>query len=165
MIILFHRQLQHLFVNRGWKLLFVLVLSIMGTIGMLDETKSAGFQSPEECLAYEGEAHLNCLYAYIEIQKDKLSKFEQELNDVKTTTQELQNQVTRQTTVTEELKRSIERRDQQYQHYSQLRVIPHLGFSFNFGRPYHYRHYGFRYGFRFFSPYYGPYYDPYFDRW
>ncbi len=121
---------------------------------------ASGFKSPPECLAYEGDAHLNCLYAFIEIQKDKLAKFEDELSQVKSTTQSLQNQVTRQATVTEELRRSLNQRDQAYRYAPRYNFLPSLGFSFNFGRSRHpFRQYGYRgYGPRFFSPCFGSYY-------
>jgi hypothetical protein len=69
--------------------------------------QAAGFKSPEECLAYTGDAHLNCLYAYIEIQKDKLAKLEDELNNQKGILGQLRDQVNRQTSVTNELQRRM----------------------------------------------------------
>ena len=57
---------------------------------------AAGFQSPDECKAYEGDAHLNCLYAYIELQKDKIQKIEQEQQTQRQRLDQLDNRVTQQ---------------------------------------------------------------------
>jgi len=57
--------------------------------------EAAGFQSPPECQAYTGDAHLNCLYAYIEMQKDKVAKVEDELKSQKGSLGQLRDQVDR----------------------------------------------------------------------
>lgn len=134
---------------------------------MSPPAQASGFKSPQECLAYDGDAHLNCLYAFIELQKDKLTKFEDELGQVKSTTQSLQNQVTRQATVTEELRRGLERREQEYRYAPRYNLVPSLGFSFNFGRSHHrHRNFGYRrYSPRFFSPCFGSYNGPYGGCW
>ena len=62
---------------------------------------AAGFTSPDECKAYEGDAHLNCLYAYIEIQKDKLQKIEQEQHAQRERLDQLDNRMRSQSAVTE----------------------------------------------------------------
>lgn len=145
--------------------LFFLLTSI--GVFMTPPAQASGFKSPSECLAYEGDAHLNCLYAYIELQKDKLTKFEDELSQVKSTTQSLQNQVTRQATVTEELRRGLERREQDYRYAPRYNLVPSLGLSFNFGRSHHrHRNFGYRrFSPRFFSPCFGSYYGPYGGCW
>jgi hypothetical protein len=58
-------------------------------------THAAGFQPPEECQAYTGEAHLNCLYAVIELQQGKLGKIEDELKAQKNQLGALSDQVER----------------------------------------------------------------------
>jgi hypothetical protein len=68
---------------------------------------AAGFKSPEECTAYTGDAHLNCLYAYIELQKDKLTKFDDELKAQKGSLGQLRDQVDRQAAVTNDLQRGM----------------------------------------------------------
>jgi hypothetical protein len=68
---------------------------------------AGGFRSPEECQAYTGEAHLNCLYAYIEIQQSKIGKVEEELKAQKGMLGQLSDQVTRQSSISEELQRRL----------------------------------------------------------
>ena len=118
-----------------------------------DFVQSAGFKSPEECLAYTGDAHLNCVYAYIEIQKEKISKLEEELHLLKGTANALQEKVNRQSSLTQNLQRRIDDQNQQYQEFRYPRFRPSLGFSYYSGPPY-------RYG-RLFGPYYGFGYGPY----
>ena len=57
---------------------FVIVMGMLAGTVLATPSWSAGFKSPEECLAYSGDAHLNCLYAYIEIQQGKISKLQRE---------------------------------------------------------------------------------------
>jgi len=59
-------------------------------------TTALGFLSPYECRAYTGDAHLNCLYAYVEIQRSQAGKVEQELRAQKETIGQLRDQVDRQ---------------------------------------------------------------------
>lgn len=61
-----------------------------------DTTLAAGFKPPEECEAYSGDAHLNCLYAYIEIQKEKTGKIEEELKAQKEKLDKLDAKLDRQ---------------------------------------------------------------------
>jgi hypothetical protein len=82
--------------------------AVLSLIGVQQTAEGAGFRSPEECLAYTGETHLNCLYAYIEIQKDKLGKFESELNAQRGSLGHLREQVDRQASVTQELQRRLD---------------------------------------------------------
>ena len=55
-----------------------------------------GFLSPYECRAYTGDAHLNCLYAYVEIQRSQAARVEQELRAQKETLGQIRDQVDRQ---------------------------------------------------------------------
>jgi hypothetical protein len=57
-----------------------------------DHVQAGDFKSPEECLAYSGDAHLNCLFAYIEIQQGKITRLQEELNTQKATAGQLQDQ-------------------------------------------------------------------------
>ena len=54
------------------------------------------FLSPYECRAYAGDAHLNCLYAYIEIQRDKAAKVQDDLRAQRESLGQLREQVDRQ---------------------------------------------------------------------
>ena len=58
---------------------FLMVMGILAGTVLATPSWSGGFTSPEECLAYSGHAHMNCLYAYIEIQQNKISKLEEKL--------------------------------------------------------------------------------------
>lgn len=70
----------------------IIVSLLMGA----PSANAAGFAAPEECRAYEGDAHLNCLYAYIEIQKEKLGGIERELQAQKEQLNRLDAKVDRQ---------------------------------------------------------------------
>jgi hypothetical protein len=116
---------------------------LAGTL-LVSPSWSAGFKSPEECLAYSGDAHLNCLYAYIEIQQVKISKLEKSLQDQQKTTQELQGKVKQKDLRAQALERKIEdRKDESRAHQFPSRR-PYAGFYYRFGSPYYY------------DPYFGP---------
>jgi hypothetical protein len=55
---------------------FLLVIAVAISSG---PAQAAGFKPPQECEAYTGEAHLNCLYAYIELQQSQLGRIEEDL--------------------------------------------------------------------------------------
>ncbi|WP_447970964.1 hypothetical protein [Nitrospira sp. M1] len=117
---------------------------------------SSGFQSPEECLAYADSAHLNCLYAYIEIQQDTIAKLETRITEEQRNAQQLQEHVTRQRSVNDELEQRIQDHNNVRNAYRVPRIRGYSGFSYGFGRPRYYR--------RFFHPPPGfpmGYYDPY----
>ena len=117
--------------------LTVLIWMLAGTLG-IGTSWSAGFKSPEECLAYKGDAHLNCLYAYIEIQKDKISKLEKGIQTQKDTTQKLQDRVDLQASITEQLTRQLEDQKNKNQGYQFNIRRPYSRFYYGFGSPYYY---------------------------
>jgi hypothetical protein len=132
-------------------------LGVLGAVLPAEQARSAGFRSPEECLAYSGDAHLNCLYAYIEIQADKIGKLEELVKARNASTQQLQDQINAQKPVTEELLRRLEDRNPPIQQYGQLQISPYYGLSFYYGlrfSPFRHRHL-FVYPFGY--PCYGPY--------
>ena len=108
---------------------------------------SGGFNSPEECLAYTHNAHLNCLYAYIEIQQDKILKLEATVNREIRTSQRLQDNVNQQLSLNEVLQQRIYNREDDIEAYRNPRIHIDSGFSYYFGRPRYYR--------RFFQPHLG----------
>jgi hypothetical protein len=67
--------------------------------------------SPVECRAYSGAAHVNCLYAYIEIQRSKAGQVEEELNTQKHMLEQLREQVDRQAAASQNLQRRLNERD------------------------------------------------------
>ncbi len=62
--------------ERGWQgLACVLFFSIM-LFPLPDVAQAQAFGSAEECQTYTGDAHISCLYAYIERQQKRLSEIE-----------------------------------------------------------------------------------------
>lgn len=75
------------------------------------DTITPGAGSPAECQAYSGAAHLNCLYAYIEIQRSKNGRVEEELNAQKQTLGQLRDQMDRQASASRDVQRRLAERD------------------------------------------------------
>ncbi|MGH7232045.1 MAG: hypothetical protein ACREJU_11905 [Nitrospiraceae bacterium] len=73
-------------------------------------SSAPNFRAPEECLAYTGDAHLNCLYAYIEMQQSKTGKVEEELRAQKGLLGQLRDQIDRQASVSDDLERRLAER-------------------------------------------------------
>lgn len=129
----------------------LLLVSALSALVPSDPAEGAGFHSPQECVAYTGDAHLNCLYAYIEIQQGTIAKLEEELKTLKATPQQLQDQVNQQASVTGSLQRTMEAQEKRLQEVPQIRVIPFVGFSYHYGPPSYF-------GRAFIGPCYGPWY-------
>jgi hypothetical protein len=75
------------------------------------ERMTPAMGSPAECRAYSGAAHLNCLYAYIEIQNSKAGHVEEELQAQKHMLGQLRDQVDRQAAASQDLQRRLAERD------------------------------------------------------
>jgi hypothetical protein len=75
------------------------------------DTIIPGAGSPAECRAYSGAAHLNCLYAYIEIQHSKNGNVEEELKAQKQMLGQLRDQMDRQASASQDLQRRLAERD------------------------------------------------------
>jgi hypothetical protein len=67
--------------------------------------------SPLECRAYTGAAHLNCLYAYIEIQSSTAVKVEEQLKAQKQMLRQLRDQMERQAAARQDLQTRLAERD------------------------------------------------------
>ncbi|HKN85284.1 MAG TPA: hypothetical protein VJV04_00345 [Nitrospiraceae bacterium] len=93
-----------------------------------------GVGSPMECRAYSGAAHLNCLYAYIEIQHSKSGKVEEELNAQKQMLGQLREQMDRQASASQDLQRRLAERDGAASVYLAPPTYPGLGYP-GFGYP------------------------------
>lgn len=132
-----------------------------------DAAESSG---PWECSTYNGEAHTRCLQAFIDIQREKISKLEAEVQLHQGAVGQLKDQVDRQNTVTADLQRQMNERPSiaapvaplyNYPLYNYpLYSYPSVGFGLYLGRPW-------LYGSPFFGrPYtWGPrYYRPYYGR-
>ena len=124
-------------------------------------TWAGGFHSPEDCQAYSGEAHLQCLYALIEIQQGKISKLEGEMKAQGGSLRQLREEHDRQAAATADMQRRLEQQSMVsppvvqvlppvyvwprfYPGYYPGYVVPAPGLSLYFGAPY--------YGPRFFGP-------------
>ena len=132
-------------------------VGILGTVWWGTLSWGAGFKSPEECLAYQGDAHLNCLYAYIEIQKDKISKLEKGVQAQKKNTEHLQDRLNQQASITQGLTRQLEDEKSKSQGYQFNLRRPYTRFFYSFGRPYYYGPFG--------GPPYGYSYGGYYPWW
>jgi len=123
-------------------------------------------QGPEECRAYTGAAHLNCLYAYIEIQQ---AKTQSELKTHQDMLAQLKAQTDQQASATADLQRRLAEKESAqvsppvavvppyvapaypgylypgypYPGYLYPRVYPPVGLSLYFGVPLYRHGYGF----------------------
>ncbi len=126
------------------------------------------FRSPQECRAYTGDAHLNCLYAYIEMQQSKTGRIEEELKTQKGMLGQLREQIDRQAAASSDVQRRLDEgqattpppavyvQPPVYPGYFPGYYYPSPGLSFFFGVPRYYYGYPF-YGPRFYGPrFYGP---------
>lgn len=93
--------------------------------------------SPAECRAYSGAAHLNCLYAYIEIQNSKAGQVEEALKEQKHLLGELRDQMDRQAATNQDLQRKLAERDTLAS--SPAYVAPPIvaGYAYPYGYPWY----------------------------
>lgn len=127
---------------------------------------AADTSGPWECSNYTGDAHTRCLQAFIEIQREKISKLEAEVHLQQSTVGQLKDQADRQSAMTADLQRQMSEQSSSVSTYGYvspglLYGYPSVGFGLYLGRPWLYG-----------SPYYGRpyawgprYYRPYFGRW
>lgn len=127
---------------------------------------AADGSGPWECSSYSGDAHTRCLQAYIEIQREKISKLEAEVRVQQGAVGQLQDQANRQNAMTADLQRQMAQQSSSVSSYSYLAPgllygYPSVGFGLYLGRPWLYG-----------SPFYGRpyawgprYYRPYYGRW
>ncbi len=125
---------------------------------------------PWECSNYTGDAHTRCLQAFIEIQREKISKLEAEVQLQQSTVGQLKDQADRQNAMTADLQRQMAQQSSAPSTYTYvshgiapglLYGYPSVGFGLYLGRPWIYG-----------SPFYGRpyawgprYYRPYSGRW
>ncbi len=127
---------------------------------------AAESSGPWECSNYSGDAHTRCLQAFIEIQREKISKLEAEVHLQQGTVGQLKDQADRQRAMTADLQRQMSEQFSSVSTYGYvspglLYGYPSVGFGLYLGRPWLYG-----------SPFYGRpyawgprYYRPYFGRW
>jgi hypothetical protein len=107
------------------------------------DTTTSGVGPPWECRAYSGAAYLNCLYAYIEIQRSKSEKVEEELKAQKQMLGQLRDQMDRQASASRDLQRSLAERDTTASSvYMAPPIYPGFGYP-GFGYGYGYPSYGY----------------------
>ena len=131
---------------------------------------AADSAGPWECSNYTGDAHTRCLQAFIEIQRDKISKLEAEVRVQQNTVGQLKEQADRQEAMTADLQRQMAQQSSTPSTYTYvspglapglLYGYPSVGFGLYLGRPW-------IYGSPFYArPYaWGPrFYRPYYGRW
>jgi hypothetical protein len=134
--------------------------------------QAGGGAIPWECTGYEGAAQTRCLQAYIEVQREKIGKLEEELRDQQGALGRLRDQVDRQAAATADLQRSLEDRPPVvapglysavpfgYSYYGYASVVPPIGFGVYIGRPW-------LHGPSFYRPYFWgpPYFAPRYRYW
>lgn len=132
---------------------------------------------PWECTGYEGPAQTRCLQAYIEVQREKIGKLEEELRDQQGALGRLRDQVDRQAAATADLQRSLEDRPPVvspgpygyvpfgYAYYGYASVVPPIGFGLYIGRPWLYGPSSFYRPYLWGPPYFGPRYRYWGRRW
>ena len=98
------------------------------------DTIIPGAGSPAECRAYSGAAHLNCLYAYIEIQHSKNGNVEEELKAQKQMLGQLRDQMDRQASASQDLQRRLAERDSALSS-APAYIAPPIYPGFGFGYP------------------------------
>lgn len=125
---------------------------------------------PWECTGYEGAAQARCLQAYIEVQRDRIAKLEEELRDQQGTLGRLRDQVDRQAAATADLQRSLADRPSAvspgpygyvpfgYSYYGYASVAPPIGFGLYLGRSWLYGPSSFYRPYLWGPPHYGPRY-------
>ena len=117
---------------------------LLGLLLVPAQSFPAGFSSPEECLAYSGDAHLNCLYAYIEIQQEEISKLKKKLSGQEIERQELQGKLKQQRVRAHALERKMADHENQSKKDQYRFIRPYGGYYYWYGSPYYY------------DPYFGP---------
>ena len=127
---------------------------------------AADSSGPWECSNYTGDARTRCLQAFIEIQREKISKLEAEVQLQQSTVGQLKDQADRQSAMTADLQRQMSEQSSSVSTYGYIAPgllygYPSVGFGLYLGRP-------LLYGSPFYGrPYaWGPrYYRPYHGRW
>ena len=121
---------------------------------------AAGPQVPWECSNYSEEAQTRCLNAFIEQQRDQISKLESQLQAQQETVNQLKGQVDRQAATSADLQRELSQRPSTTTvvptPYAYSYAYPPIGLGLYIGRPWIY------------GPpyYYHPYWGPrFYGRW
>ncbi len=138
----------------------------IGTITFADPAQAADTSGPWECSGYQGDAHTRCLQAFIEIQREKISKLEAEVQLQQGRMGQLKDQVDWQASATADLQRQMAEQSSSVTYGyvtpgAGLYLYPPVGVGLYFGRPWAY---GAPFSVR--PHFWGPrYYRPYFGHW
>jgi FtsZ-binding cell division protein ZapB len=117
-----------LFLSRACRIAIAAVTLSFSTIAAAQATN---YKPPFECTGYEGDAHLNCLYAYIEAQRDTITALQSQLSEQKVSAQRLEQEVERARTTDERRRREEQPR---YADVTpQIRVMPSIGYGLGLG--------------------------------
>lgn len=135
---------------------------LMGAIGIGMVLAGLPAQASEsqttwECSSYTGAAHIRCLEAFVESQRDQIATLQGKMQAQQDTVNHLKGQVDRQASTSADLQRQLAQPPAVVQAVPPLYVYPPVGFGLYLGRPWIY---GPPY---FYSPYiYGPRYSRYY---
>jgi hypothetical protein len=124
-----------------------IVISVATWSGPVRADESPG---PWECSGYSGDAHTRCLQAFIDMQREKISKLEGELKTQQGSVSQLKEQVDRQSAATQDLQRQLSDTSYHTAPSVQTYFYPPVGLGLYLGSPWYY---GSPY---FYRPYFGP---------
>ncbi len=93
--------------SRGWRGLAGVLLLCEALLSAPDHAQAQGFGSPDECQAYTGDAHVQCLYAYIEMQQKRLAQIDEAIHGQLGDMEQRRQQIDRQATPPQEIPQSV----------------------------------------------------------
>ena len=132
--------------------------ALCGWMSAPPESAAAETASPWECSAYSGDAHTRCLQALIEMQQERISKLQGELQSQQSSMNELRDRADRQRAATADLERQLSDRSYAGSSYAPPAppyysyTYPPVGLGLYLGSPW----YGYGYGYPFYRPFFGP---------
>ncbi len=143
-----------------WQWFALTAGAVAGMMLWIATAHASGPQVPWECSNYSEEAQTRCLNAFIEQQRDQISKLEGQLQAQQETVNQLKGQVDRQAAASADLQRELSQRPSTTTivptPYAYSYAYPPIGLGLYIGRPWIY------------GPpyYYHPYWGPrFYGRW
>ena len=112
-------------------------LGVLCAIGVMLCPLSLGATEPAvpwECSGFAEEAQNRCIRTFAELQQEKITKLEKDLEVQQQTVQQLQRQVSQQALATAELERQRTDNRSRWYDSSSVQVYPPFGLSLRFGR-------------------------------
>ncbi len=89
---------------------------------------------PWECTGFAGDAQARCTATFAELQQEKITKLERELEAQKQQNQQFQQQIAQQASATAKLERKLTRKRSRWYNYPSLQIYPPIGLNFHYGR-------------------------------